>query len=108
MTNTLSVKKVSYDFEMTSFVGIEAPEGTDPDTLHEQALAEFARRCLNNEAQIMHFQTYDPDTGEYQLMDVPSPMNALAKEQGIRFALRAYRQKPNDSAKEQGIKKGNK
>jgi hypothetical protein len=104
----MSVKKVSYDFEMTSFVGIEAPEGTDPDTLHEQALAEFARRCLNNEAQIMHFQTYDPDTGEYQLMDVPSPMNALAKEQGIRFALRAYRQKPNDSAKEQGIKKGNK
>jgi hypothetical protein len=79
----MSVKKVSYDFEMTSFVGIEAPEGTDPDTLHEQALAEFARRCKNNEAEIMHFQTYDPDTGEYQLMDVPSPMNALLREQKI-------------------------
>jgi hypothetical protein len=80
----MSVKTLSYDFEMTSFVGIEAPEGTDPETLYYKALAEFRKRCNEGEAEIMHFQTYDPETGDYELMDVPSPNNALAKEQGIK------------------------
>ena len=55
---------LSFDFEMTSFVGIEAPEGTDPETLRDKALAEFRKRCDEGEAEVKHFQTYNPETGE--------------------------------------------
>ena len=58
-------KNVLYDFEMTSFVGIEAPVGTDPETLVAKALATFAERCLSQEAQVELSQIYDPETGEY-------------------------------------------
>ena len=77
------MKTLSYDFEMTSFVGIEATEGTDPGTLYDKAVAEFCRRLQNSEVEVMHFQTYDPDTGEYEIVNGPSPMNALAREQGV-------------------------
>ena len=69
---------------MTSFVGVEAPEGTDPDTLYYKALAEFRKRCNEGEVEVMHFQTYDSETGEYETVDGPSPMNALAREQGVK------------------------
>ena len=45
---TTTPKKMCYDFEITSFVGIESPEGTDPDTLTEQAIEEFVRRLQNH------------------------------------------------------------
>jgi hypothetical protein len=78
------MKKLSYDFEITSFVGIEAPEGTSLDTLIEEANREFIDRFRNGEVELNHFQTYDPETGEYELVKGPSPLNALAKEQGIK------------------------
>ena len=57
-------KLVSYDFEMDNFVGIKAPEGTDPDTLVDQALTEFALRLQQpGEVTVQCFQIFDPDSG---------------------------------------------
>jgi hypothetical protein len=67
-----TTKNISYDFEVTSFVGIEAPEGTDPETLIEQAAEEFVRRFRSNEAEIQCFQTYDYDTGFNTVMLGPN------------------------------------
>jgi hypothetical protein len=60
------MKKISYDFEVTSFVGVEAPEGTNPDLLLEDAKRLFLERISDGEAEIQHIQTYDPETGEYR------------------------------------------
>ena len=78
------MKKLSYDFEITSFVGIEAPAGTDPNTLFQEAEGEFIKRFYDKEVVLNHFQTYNMETGEYELVSGPSPLNALAKEQGIK------------------------
>jgi hypothetical protein len=49
---------VAFDFEMDTFVSVQAPEGTDPDTLVQQALAQFAQRIAEGEAQVINFQSF--------------------------------------------------
>jgi hypothetical protein len=57
-------KLVSYDFEMDNFVAVKAPEGTDPDTLVDQALNKFARLLSQpGEVTVQCFQIFDPDSG---------------------------------------------
>lgn len=70
--STTKNKIVSYDFEVTSFVGIEAPEGTEPETLIEQAKEEFVRRFRTNDMEIQCFQTYDSETGENEILTGPN------------------------------------
>tara|TARA_R110000803_G_scaffold158426_3_gene222714 strand:- start:849 stop:1034 length:186 start_codon:yes stop_codon:yes gene_type:complete len=54
---------ISFDFQMTSFVGVHAPEGTDPETLIDAAVVLFKQRLETGELEIQCFQTYDPETG---------------------------------------------
>lgn len=49
---------ITFDFEMDTFVSIDAPEGTDPDTLHQQAIELFRDRLAGGEAQVTLFQTF--------------------------------------------------
>jgi len=56
---------IAFDFEVVSYVSINAPKGTDPDTLLEQARTLFAERTATGEAEVMFFQTFDSETGEY-------------------------------------------
>ena len=48
----------TYDFEMLNFVGIEAPEGTDPESpeLRDRAIKEFLSRIQSGEAEVNCFQ----------------------------------------------------
>lgn len=40
---------ITFDFGMDSFVAVEAPEGTDPDTLHALALEKFKERLAQGD-----------------------------------------------------------
>ena len=55
---------VGFDFEFLSFVSVEAPVGTDPETLVETALDLFVERIRNGDYEINCFQTLDLETGE--------------------------------------------
>ena len=57
--------KVSYDFGIDSFVAVDAPVGTNPETLIEQAKAKFVERILSNEAEVVFENTFNDETGEY-------------------------------------------
>lgn len=60
------MKEISFDFELQSFVGIEAPADTDPETLREAAIKEFIRRLQTGGCDVVLFQTFDPETGDYE------------------------------------------
>ena len=57
--------KVSYDFTLDSCVAVDAPIGTNPETLIEQAKAKFIERILSNEAEVVFENTFNGETGEY-------------------------------------------
>ena len=58
MSNT-----ISYDFNIDSLVSVEAPIGTNPDTLIEQALLELIRRAANKDLTITFEDFFDKETG---------------------------------------------
>ena len=60
-----TVKKVAYDFTLDSCVAVDAPIGTDPDTLIEQAKAKFVERILDNDITVVFENTFDGETGAY-------------------------------------------
>ena len=64
MTDNVS-DKVSYDFTLDSIVAVDAPIGTDPETLIEQAKAKFIERILSNEATVTFENIFDGKTGAY-------------------------------------------
>ena len=57
--------KVSYDFVLDSCVAVDAPIGTDPETLIEQAKAKFVERILSNDATVAFENIFDGETGAY-------------------------------------------
>ena len=57
--------KVSYDFVLDSCVTVDAPIGTNPETLIEQAKAKFIERILSNEATVTFENIFDGKTGAY-------------------------------------------
>ena len=57
--------KVSYDFTLDSCVAVDAPIGTDPETLIEQAKAKFVQRILDNDVEINFENIFDGETGAY-------------------------------------------
>jgi len=59
------VKKINYDFEIDSLVSVEAPVGTDPDTLIEQATITLIQRARQGDLQITFDTTFDKSTGDY-------------------------------------------
>ena len=50
--------KVSYDFTLDSCVAVDAPIGTDPETLIEQAKARFIDRILEDDIVVV-FETIE-------------------------------------------------
>jgi len=64
-----SERIISYDFDVQSCVAVDAPYGTDPDTLIEQALIKLIQRARHGEIELICENTFDPETGYYE--DVP-------------------------------------
>jgi len=54
-------KIVGFDFGMDSFVSVKAPEDTDPDTLHDQALELFRERLAQGDVTLEFIEIYDPN-----------------------------------------------
>ncbi len=54
-------KMVSFDFIMDSFVAVQAPEGTDPETLIEQAKDKFRERLADGSAIVIFDSVFDED-----------------------------------------------
>lgn len=54
-------KIVSFDFHMDTFVAVEAPKCTDPETLYEQAKELFKERVASGEFEIIFTEIFDPE-----------------------------------------------
>jgi hypothetical protein len=59
-------KNVSYDFSLDSLVVVDAPIGTDPDTLIEQAKQKLIQRIQENDVSIVFENIFDGETGVYE------------------------------------------
>ena len=58
-------KKVNYDFTVESLVSVEAPKGTDPETLVELAMAKLVERTKEGDIALMFDTCFDSETGAY-------------------------------------------
>ena len=58
-------KMVSYDFGLDSIVAVDAPIGTDPDTLIEQVKQKLIQRIQEDDVTIVFENIYDGETGAY-------------------------------------------
>ena len=58
-------KNVFYDFSLDSIVAVDAPIGTDPDTLIEQAKQKIVEIILTDDVTIVFENIYDCETGAY-------------------------------------------
>ena len=58
------IKQVSYVFSMDSMVSVDAPSGTDPESLYEQAINKFKRIVESNNAELICEEVYDEN--EYE------------------------------------------
>ena len=56
-------KTISYDFNVDSLISVEAPVGTDPDTLIEQVLAKLITRATEKDLTITFEDFFDKETG---------------------------------------------
>ena len=57
--------KVSYDFVLDTCVAVDAPIGTNPETLIEQVKAKFVERILSNDVTVAFENIFDGETGAY-------------------------------------------
>ena len=62
MSNT-----VSYDFCIDSIVAVDAPIGTDPDVLIEEAFNKLAQRIADRDLTFQFENIYDGETGAYDV-----------------------------------------
>lgn len=58
-------KNVSYDFGIDSIVTVDAPIGTDPDTLIEQAKQKLIQRILEDDCTMVFESIFDGETGAF-------------------------------------------
>ena len=58
-------KNITYDFGLDSIVAVDAPIGTDPDTLIEQAKQKLIQRIQEDDVTIVFENIYDSETGAY-------------------------------------------
>jgi len=68
-TLKMSERVVSYDFDIQSIVAVDAPYGTDPDTLIEQVFIKLIQRARHQDIELVCENTFDPETGAYE--DIP-------------------------------------
>ncbi len=58
-------KMISYDFSLDSIVSVDAPIGTDPDTLIEQVKEKLIQRIREHDVTIVFEHIFDSETGAY-------------------------------------------
>ena len=58
-------KNVYYDFSLDSIVAVDAPIGTDPDTLIGQAKQKLIQRIQEDDVTIVFDTIFDGETGAY-------------------------------------------
>jgi hypothetical protein len=59
------MSKVSYDFIVDNLIAIDAPIGTDPDTLIEQVKQKLIERIQEGDITFMFQNIFDSETGDY-------------------------------------------
>ena len=59
-------RNISYDFNLDSIVSVDAPIGTDPDTLIEQAKQKLIQRIQEDDVIIVFENIFDGETGVYE------------------------------------------
>jgi hypothetical protein len=57
--------KVSYDFAVDNVIAVDAPIGTDPDTLIEQVKVKLIERIQEGDITFMFENVFDGETGDY-------------------------------------------
>jgi hypothetical protein len=57
--------KVSYDFAVDNIIAVDAPIGTDPDTLVEQAKQKLIERIQEGDITFTFENIFDGETGDY-------------------------------------------
>ena len=58
-------KNVTYDFSVDSIIAIDAPIGTDPETLIRSAKIKLIERINENDVIITFENIFDSETGAY-------------------------------------------
>lgn len=58
-------RNISYDFNLDSIVSVDAPIGTDPDTLIEQAKQKLIQRIQEDDVIIVFENIFDSENGAY-------------------------------------------
>ena len=58
-------KNVTYDFTVDSIVSVDAPIGTDPETLIRSAKIKLIERINENDVTLIFDTIFDSETGAY-------------------------------------------
>ena len=58
-------KIINYDYNIDTLITVEAPTGTDPNTLIEKAITKLKEQVNCSDITLSFDQCYDPDTGNY-------------------------------------------
>ena len=61
----MMTNNVSYDFSVDSVVVVDAPIGTDPDTLIEQAKQSLIHKIREGDIAFRFERIFDSETGAY-------------------------------------------
>ena len=61
------INKVTYDFALDSIIAVDAPIGTDPDALIEEAYNKLAQRIADRDLTFQFENIYDSETGAYDV-----------------------------------------
>ena len=56
---------INYDFNIDTLVTVEAPMGTDPNTLIEKAITKLKEQVNRSDITLSFDQCFDADTGNY-------------------------------------------
>jgi len=59
--------KVTYDFSLDSIVAIDAPIGTDPDTLVDQCIEKLINLLHERDVTFSFENVFDSETGDYDI-----------------------------------------
>ena len=59
------MSNISYDFAVDNVIAIDAPIGTDPDTLIEQVKQKLIERIQEGDIVFQFENIFDSETGDY-------------------------------------------
>ena len=58
-------KVINYDFAVDTLITVEAPAGTDPDTLEQEVLGKLSAQVARGQVELVYNHTFDAETGTY-------------------------------------------